>query len=275
VAADRYVALVTGASAGIGEAAARRIAREPSAHLVLVARREERLRALAEELGGATVIAVDLTGPDAAARVRDVVEREHGQLHLLVNNAGAAWRGRFADTGWANVERHIRLNFEAPLRLTEALLPLLRRTAAQVGSDGGAGRPAPVAIVNIASTAARVSRPNSGAYSASKFALAAWSDALHQEERQHGVHVGLVLPGFVRTEGFPANELRAKAATRWIVSSPERVAKAIMAAGPGGKAECYVPRAYWLAAATRILAPALVRRATRGGAFTTATGTRD
>ena len=233
---------------------------------MLVARREERLRALAAELGSATVVAVDLTQPDGAARVRDVLEREHGQLHLLVNNAGAAWRGRFADTGWANVERHMKLNFEAPVRLTEALLPLLRRTA-----DSASDRGYRVSIVNVASTAARVSRPSSGAYSASKFALAGWSDAIYGEERAHGVHVGLVLPGFVKTEGFPAAELVARRSTRWIVSSPERVAEAVIEAGLGGKPERYVPRPYWIAAVLRILTPALVRRATSGGAFTTAT----
>ena len=88
-----YVALITGASAGIGEATARRLAREPDTQLVLVARREEKLQALADELGGATTIAVDLTDDDAPQRVRDTVERKHGELHLLVNNAGAAWRG--------------------------------------------------------------------------------------------------------------------------------------------------------------------------------------
>jgi short-subunit dehydrogenase len=259
-----FIALITGASSGIGEATARRLAREPGAQVVLVARREERLKRLADELGGATAIAVDLTEEDAPARIRDAVESQYGKLHLLVNNAGASWRGRFADVGSGNVERHMQLNFDAPVRLTEALLPLLRRTAQQE-----TGR---VAIVNVASTAARVARPESGAYSASKFALAGWSDSLYAEELPHGVHVGLVLPGFVRTEGFPANELRARAATRWIVSRPDRVAEAIVEAGPGGKAERYVPRGHWLAAALRILAPALVRRATAGGAFNTSTG---
>ncbi|MGZ4181417.1 MAG: SDR family NAD(P)-dependent oxidoreductase [Solirubrobacteraceae bacterium] len=263
--AATFTALVTGASSGIGEATARRLAREPGARLVLVARREQQLNDLSRELGGATVIAADLTDPQAAQRIRETLEREHGELHMLVNNAGAAWRGRFGDEGWDNIERHMKLNFEAPVRLTEALLPLLRATAA----GNGAGR---VSIVNVASTAARVSRPNSGAYSASKFALVGWTDALHAEERVHGVHVGVVLPGFVATEGFPAAELKTKAATRWILAKPETVAEAIVEAGPGGKAERYVPRAYWLAAAARLLAPAAVRRATAGGAFTTATG---
>jgi short-subunit dehydrogenase len=263
-----YVALITGASAGIGEATARRIAREPDAKLVLVARREEKLRALADEIGGATVIAIDLTSDGAADKVRDIVEREHGELHLLVNNAGASWRGTFADTGWANIERHMKLNFEAPVRLTEALLPLIRRTAAAAPARH-------VAIVNVASTASRVARPSAGAYSAAKFALAGWSDALSAEEAEHGVHVGVVLPGFVKTEGFPATELMAKPQTRWIVSTPERVAEAIMEAGPGGKAERYVPRPYYLAALARILLPGAVRRAIRGGAFTTTTAARE
>jgi uncharacterized protein len=84
-----------------------------------------------------------------------------------------------------------------------------------------------------------------------------------------------VLPGFVKTEGFPAAELLAKAQTRWLVSSPELVAEAIVDAGPGGKAERYVPRHYWLAAAARVLLPGVVRRATGGGAFTTATKSGD
>jgi uncharacterized protein len=264
---EPYVALITGASSGIGAATARRLAREPGARLVLVARREDRLRELADELGGATVIAEDLTHPGAPGRVAQKLEREHGRLDLLVNNAGAAWRTTFADGGWANVERHMKLNLEAPLRLTETLLPILRRTAA--------GTVRRVAIVNVASTAGRVARPRTGGYSASKFALAGWSDSLYAEERSHGVHVGLVLPGFVKTEGFPAEDLLANPMTRWIVSTPELVAEAIVEAGPGGRAERYVPRKYWTAAAARILAPSLLRKAIAGGRFTNAPAGQD
>jgi uncharacterized protein len=268
-----FVALITGASAGIGEATARRLAREPDVKLVLVARREDKLLALADELGGATVLAADLTDDAEHQRIAETIEREHGALHLLVNNAGAAWRGSFADKGWANVDKHMRLNFESPVKLTEALLPLLHRTAA--GAAPTADRKAAVSIVNVASTAARVARPRSGAYSASKYALAGWSDALHAEEAAHGVHVGLVLPGFVVTEGFPASELRASVKTRWMVSTPDKVANAIWAAGPGGKAEVYVPGYYWVPAALRILLPGVVRRAVAGGGFTTATSIKE
>jgi uncharacterized protein len=255
-------AVITGASSGIGEATARRLAREPGAELVLVARREERLRALAEALPcEATHLALDLTEADAPQRVAGHVAERLDRLTLLVNNAGASWRASFAEGGYANVHRHMALNFDAVVRLTEALLPALRASA-------------PSAIVNVASTAGRISRARTGAYSASKFALIGWSDSLHAEERPAGVHVGLVLPGYIATEGFPAAELRERALTRWIVSKPERVADAIVAAGPGGRAERYVPRPYALAAIIRILAPGLVRRTLSGGAaaaLTTAT----
>jgi short-subunit dehydrogenase len=255
--------VITGASSGIGEAAARRLAREPGVALVLVARREDRLRALAETLGApASWVATDLTDPGAPALIRAHVDERHGRLDLLVNNAGAAWRATFADGGWENVRRTMEVNFDAQVRLTEQLLPLLRASA-------------PSAIVNVASTAGRVARGGTGAYSASKFALAGWSDSLWVEERPHGVHVGLVLPGFIATEGFPQAELTGRALTRWAVSTPERAAEAIVQAGLGRRPERYVPRPYALAAALRVVAPGLVRRVLGGGAasvMTTRTG---
>jgi len=268
--ARERVMLVTGASSGIGEAAARRLIREPGASLVLVARRAERLRQLALALGERRVsyVAADLIDDDAPERIRAHVHERHGRLDLLVNNAGASWRARFGDSdgatggGYENVRRTMAINFDAQVRLTEALLPMLRASA-------------PSAIVNVASTAARVARAGTGAYSASKFALAGWSDALHYEELPHGVHVGLVLPGFISTEGFPQSELTAKPWTRWVVSTPERAAEAIYEAGIGRRAERYIPRPYFLAAASRLLTPATVRRVLGGGAasvMTTTTG---
>ncbi|MDP1847112.1 MAG: SDR family NAD(P)-dependent oxidoreductase [Solirubrobacteraceae bacterium] len=258
------IAVITGASSGIGEATARRLAREPGdVGLVLVARREERLRALADELGAAanvraSIVATDVTDEAAPARIAAHVEQEHGRVDLLVNNAGAAWRASFATGGWENVRRHMALNFDAQVRVTEALLPLLRASA-------------PSAIVNVASTAGRVGRGGTGAYSAAKFAFAGWTDSLHLEEARHGVHVGLVLPGFVATEGFPQKELVGNRKTRWLVSTPEKVADAILDAGPGGRAERYVPRAYWLGAVARIVLPGLTRRVLSGGKLTPAT----
>ena len=256
--------LVTGASSGIGEATARRLAREPGSSLVLVARRQERLRAIADSLGPERTswVAVDLVDQDAPAQIRAHVLERHGRLDLLVNNAGASWRAQFADGGFENVRRTMALNFDAQVRLTEALIGLLRASA-------------PSAIVNVASTAARVARAGTGAYSASKAALAAWSDSLWAEEHAHGVHVGLVLPGFIATEGFPQAELTTRPLTSWIVSTPEKAAEAIAQAGIGGRAERYVPRPYALASALRVLTPGLVRRVLGGRAaavMTTTTG---
>jgi short-subunit dehydrogenase len=249
------IALVTGASSGIGKATARRLAGEPDAHLVLVARRRERLEALAAELGGATVIAADLVDPGTPALVAERVEAEHGRLDLLVNNAGVGGRGAFADSGWAGMEAAMAVNFDAHVRLTEALLPLLRRSA-------------PSAIINVGSVASRVSRPGAGAYSASKFALVGWTEALHMEERPHGVHVGLVQPGFAVTEGFPQRQLTARPLTRWMVSSDTKVAEAIVDTWKRRRAERYVPRPYALVPVARTLLPGLYRRVVGGGAFT-------
>ena len=249
------IAVVTGASSGIGEATARRLAREPGAKLVLVARREERLRKLADELS-ASYVAVDLTGDDAPRQVLDHVREKHGRLDLLVNNAGAAWRAKFGDGGWENVRRTMEVNFDAVVRLTEALLPLLRESA-------------PSSIVNVASTAGRIARGGTGAYSASKFALVGWNDSLYAEEKPNGVHVGMVLPGFISTEGFPQAELTGRAATRWAVSTPDKAAEAIVDAGLRGRPERYVPRPYWIFAMLRIVLPRLVRRVLTGGSAQT------
>ena len=245
------VAVVTGASSGIGEATAKRLGAD-GWKLLLVARRADRLEALASSLPDASVLAVDLTAADAPGKVRAAVEeRFGGRLDLLVNNAGGSWRAPFGseDGGYENVRRTMDLNFLSPVRLTEALLPLLRSSA-------------PSAVVNVASIAGRVARATAGSYGASKAAMIGWSDALYLEEREHGVHVGVVLPGFVSTEGFPQEGLKKNPLTRWIVGKPSQVADAIVDAGPGGRAERIVPRGYALFPALRVLTPWLVRRAT-------------
>jgi short-subunit dehydrogenase len=175
--------------------------------------------------------------------VRAHLEAHHGgRLDLLVNNAAASWSSTFAEGGFENVRRTMAIDFDAQVRLTEALLGLLRSSA-------------PSAIVNVASTAGRVARGGTGAYSAAKFALIGWSDALWAEERPHGVHVGLVLPGFIATEGFPHRNVPG-----FLVSPPSAAAEAIAEVALERRAERYVPRYYWVFAVLRIVAPAVVRR---------------
>ena len=257
------VALITGASSGIGEGVAWRLARDPGTRLILVARRGDRLRELARRLPcEATWVAADLTEPDAPGRLLAHAEEHHPPLNLLVNNAGASWRSTFADGGHANVRRTMEINFDAVLRLTEVFLPMLRSAA-------------PSSIVNIASTAGQISRAGAGAYSASKYALIGWSDGLHLEEAPNGVHVGLVLPGYIETEGFPASELTSNPLTRWMVSDTSKAAEAVYETAVLGKAERYVPRPYGLVAVLKVIAPSLIRRAMSGGAgklATTSTG---
>jgi uncharacterized protein len=240
-------AVVTGASSGIGEHTARRLARD-GWRVLLVARREERLAALSGELRDSAYLAVDLTSEDAPASVAARVEELWGRLDLLVNNAGWSERAAFGDPegGFANVQRVMEINFDAVLRLTEALLPVLRESA-------------PSSIVNVSSIAGRVGRARTGAYSASKFALAGWSECLRMEEKRNGVHVGLVLPGFVSTEGFPQKELTGSLKTRWIVSTPDKVADAIVRAA-AGKPEVAVPRPWGLIPRLRYGLPGVARR---------------
>lgn len=251
---DSIVAVVTGASSGIGAAVARRLAGEAGARLLLVARRADRLDALAAELPAAAALAVDLTDDAAPGAVLDRVRSRFGVPNLLVNNAGASFGGDFAAGGYADVARTMRLNFDAAVRLTEALLPSLQEAA-------------PSAVVNVASTAARVARPGTGAYSASKAALAMWSDALAVEERTHGVHVGTVYPGFVSTEGFPQSGLVGSRLGGLILGSVEEVAEAVVDVGLRGRAERYVPRKYAVAAIARAGAPPVVRRILRTSLF--------
>src|SRR4051812_30278245 len=246
-------AVISGSSSGIGEALARRLASD-GWRLLLLARRADRLEALCKELGnGAIFEAADLTDADAVARVAARAESEFERLDLLVNNAGGnRKRGEFGDPdyGYDYVREVMDQNFDSAVRMTEALLPLLRRSA-------------PSAIVNIGSIAGRIARPGVSAYNAAKFALNGWSEALYHEERAHRVHVGLVTPGFIETEGFPQEQLTGKPHMRWMVGRPEQAAEAILKAA-NGKAEVSVPAWYGLLPRLRYTAPGAVRYALSG-----------
>ena len=203
-------ALVTGASSGIGEATARRLAREPGMTLVLVARREERLRDLAAESLPCEASCVAVR-PDRGRRAGAGPRPRRRAYGGRLDPAGQQRRRRLARRlrrgGLRQRPRHMELNFDAVVRLTEALLPLLRASA-------------PSAIVNVASTAGRVARARTGAYSASKFALIGWTDAAlrggapARRPRRHGParlrpHRGLPGDRAARAGADPLDRLQA------------------------------------------------------------------
>jgi NADP-dependent 3-hydroxy acid dehydrogenase YdfG len=190
------VAIVTGASSGIGEATALALAAE-GAQVAIVARRADRLDALAGRIAGAgpepIAIAADLTDPAEPQRVVDEVVQHAGRLDILVNNAGVMLLGPVLDAPLEEWEQMLDINVRALLRCAHAALPHLLRAAAE--------GPRNVAdLVNISSVAGRVANNGSGVYNLTKFGVGAFSESLRQEVTQRHVRVGLVEPGAVATE---------------------------------------------------------------------------
>lgn len=188
------VALVTGASSGIGEATAAALAEE-GARVALVARRKDRLDALAERIGGdrALVIEADVTDPDQAAGAVERSVSELGRLDVLVNNAGVMLLGPIVDAPVEEWQRMVQLNLLGLLYCTHAALPHLLKAAET--------EPRSVAdVINISSTAGRVARLNSGVYNATKHGVGAFSESLRQEVTARHVRVTLIEPGATATE---------------------------------------------------------------------------
>lgn len=190
------VALVTGASSGIGRATARALA-DQGATLALVARREDRLQTLAAEIGRAGAAAhafpADLADDDQARLLIDRVIARLGRLDTLVNAAGVMLIGPALQAPAEEWQRNVDLNVSALLRLTHAALPHLV-TAAEHSTRGVAD------LVNISSVAGRQAVGGAAVYSMTKFAVTAFSEALRQELAAHHVRVSAVEPGAVATE---------------------------------------------------------------------------
>jgi NADP-dependent 3-hydroxy acid dehydrogenase YdfG len=189
-------ALVTGASSGIGEATARRLAGEGAA-VTLVARRAGRLDEVAGAIRaeGATAVAVaaDITDQAEAARAVETTLTELGRLDTLVNNAGVMLLGPALDASVDEWERMVSLNVQGLLYVMHSALPHL--VAAVETSPRGVAD-----LVNISSTAGRVARPGSGVYNFTKFGLNGLTESLRQELIGHRVRVSVVEPGTVATE---------------------------------------------------------------------------
>lgn len=185
-------ALITGASSGIGAAFARRLGAE-GYDLVLVARRRDRLRALAQEIEGVScarveVIVADLVQPSDLQQVEEQVAGD-GALEMLVNCAGFGVNSRFQQTDPAVYEAMVRLHVIAPLRLTHAALP------GMLARDRGS-------IINVASVAAFLADPGSiwNTYAATKACELTFTVGLYEDVRATGVHVQALCPGWTRTE---------------------------------------------------------------------------
>jgi short-subunit dehydrogenase len=188
--ASGSVALVTGASSGIGAATARMLAARGTT-VVLVARRADRLEAVLADCTASAPESrawpADLGDPDHAAEVARAVDTELGPVNVVINNAGAPMRRRVQHLTMDEVRRTMAVNYFSPVAISLAVLPgMLQR---------GAG-----VIVNVSSLGGRLGIASEAAYCGSKFALAGWSESMAADLHGTGVSVRLVLPGAIDTE---------------------------------------------------------------------------
>ena len=238
------VVVVTGASSGFGELAALRFGRAGS-HVVLAARRLERLEALAERIGseGGSAIAVgcDVTELDQLTALRDRVSQAFGRCDVLVNNAGIRGGGSFEAVDLEYLDRVIDVNLRAVVRGTKLFLPMmLERRRGHV--------------VNVASLAGRIVPPGAAVYGATKHGVVAFSEALYYELGPRGILVTSVNPGFSPTEGFPPTGPTV------IRVDPDDVATLIVDVVRKGTApEISIPRPLAALQAFRVLTPPLYR----------------
>lgn len=247
-------ALVTGASSGIGELLALRLARE-GARLALVARRTDALEALADriraESGEVIVAPCDVAERAQVFATAERVAADFGAVDLLVNNAGFGDHGPFLDADVEILERLIRVNFLGSLYWTKALLPGM--------VERGHGW-----ITFVASVAGKIASPNEATYAASKFALVGLAEAVSMEVEEQGVHILTVCPGAVRTPFFDDATLAAlpSVAKRSMVG-PEALVDAILKALAAGKREITFPRSIASGYVVRALAPGFMRRSVK------------
>jgi uncharacterized protein len=194
----KRIALITGASAGLGVEFARQLEKRGHA-LVLAARRKDRLDELAAELGNARAVAIDLSKSGAAAKLLADVDANGEQVELLVNNAGFGLIGRFAELDGKRQRQMIDLNVSTLTDLCRAIAPQMIER-----KSGG--------ILNVASTAAFQPGPKMAVYFATKAYVLSFTEALHEELKPHGIKVSCLCPGPTRTEfgevaGFGGNGL--------------------------------------------------------------------
>lgn len=238
---------MTGASSGIGSELARLLARR-NWRCVLLARREDRLRALAEETGGEYEVC-DVADRAAVEAVAARVLERHPRVHLLVNNAGIPGRATFVEGDPEAIERVIRTNYLGSVWCLRAFLPGLEAAA-------------PSDVVNVVSVAGVVALPASGPYAASKHAQLAFSRSTAAELRSRRIRVHTVKPGFVETEGFPQGRLPGP--FQRIVIGPGDVARHILHSLDRGRGETTVPWLYEPLGVLQALMPNVFARVLAG-----------
>ena len=237
------VAVVTGGSSGIGAATAGKLAGR-GWHCVLLARGEERVRAVAEELG-AEWETCDVGDREAVERTAAAIVERHPQIGLLVNNAGIPARGGFLGASAETIDDVTRTNYLGAVWCLRAFLPALESAA-------------PADVVNVVSVAGTVATGAAGPYMASKHAQLAFSRATHSELKPRGIRVHTVLPGFVETPGFPQRARFSNRLVRSLVIEPDEVAERIVAAVERGRREIFVPRLYRIAPLAQALLPGVI-----------------
>jgi short-subunit dehydrogenase len=249
--------VVTGASSGIGEATARELARR-GWHCVLLARREDRLRHIASEIGGEWELC-DVANRERVHEVAAGILERHPVVGLLVNNAGMPARGSFLEIDPDLIEQVIDVNYLGGVWCLRAFLPGLQSGA----RSGGAH------VVNLVSVAGTVAFAPAGAYAAAKHAQLAFSRSTAALLRGSGIRVLTVMPGFVETEGFPQHSVLSSRLMRRFVIEPNEVAAKIVDAVESGKREITVPWfPYRLISIAQALVPGIFSR------FATASGYR-
>lgn len=239
------VAVVTGGSSGIGAAIARRLT-EHGWQCVLLARGEERLRAVAEETGAELEIC-DVGDREAVGRVAEAVLARHPAIALLVNNAGIPGRRGFLSADPETIEDVVGVNYLGSVWCLRAFLPGLEAAS-------------PSHVVNIVSVAGTVAFPPSGPYSAAKHAQLAFSRAVAAELKPRGIRVHTVMPGFVETEGFPQRDILKMPVLGRLVVGPEAVARHVVRVVEHDRRESFIPWWYRFGALAQALAPGLVHR---------------
>lgn len=185
------VAIVTGASSGIGEATARDLAGR-GAMVVAVARRKDRLESLASNTANVCAVECDVTEPGSVQRMVDTTVSQFGRIDILVNNAGIGLTGPALQVDLEDWRRMVDVNVMGVLNCTHIALKHL--------VDAAAGPRGVADIVNISSVAGRKALPGSSVYAATKFAVNAFSDGLRQELASKHVRVSIVAPGFTKSE---------------------------------------------------------------------------